>query len=1028
MDEKNKDGDDSIRESVITRNLMKKLGRKKVRIKRLVKKSNGDLTLRDTTIMNETQDPAHTTLANESLHSQVDYKFTRTKDPGSFQPEMGFNPPNYQGADPFAMNPPKDEILQMGNFSKKQKFAKKKNNFEPEQVVTTDKVSTFAEMIQKDMKKSIEQKRTSEPVSKEAKVFGSVTMPSMSGSEYSTESRLFRLPQSVNALVEDEASLRESVKRQIEQEKQLTLDKFEMFKRKLVGAIEDRLEVYKKGLVYEYDDFYISYTKDLTHLLNKSTQYRALPKHEIDLDKNKIRFKKFEFYEEDKGETLQTEDSEIVTFPENISVVAKRKELGFLVEQLEKKMLHVPGFAKTETANEIMEETVGRLHQFCEKNLDFLGNMLYKTQSVPLENVRVRYEVESTNIPSSRQSVGMFKGRERAREAKDESAEAKNPGREATQAQNEKKEIHNIWKKSIERQRDRESRGERDEMSEQELQKREEMLNSMKIFDEQVKQYQEKMEKENQDAGEVPPHIAQPTQDASPGDGQTRADTRQANQTASNSVERDSAKAPVSELTEEQKMIIEQNRVKQELFLKKQNELRFTEGKSTYEKMSVYSMREEHLEPTSKEVLAQENAEKMKDLMDQIGQQTADLEGLLDEQGFARDSQGKPPTEPPKPEQVPPPPKPESKINIEELMKQQKLLEQKNLENQKELGLSFKRSNVNIDKIVKGKKLNGVSQSGDQLFFFGDEFIFKCSLSFQDPVMYKLGAKELTFMQSVQEEVGPDHYLLGITCKKRNLSEVLLIRLTKQFSLLKRVRIEEQQASGIISIFNLTGQKQFICVTRFGDLHLCDFSEPMIRIVAKESLNGERIETAILTARESSVYLVTQNSQIIGIEIRVDNGRAQKLMKSRILPLDNQANDIVKISEDQVGYCDEEGKFSLLTLPMEINGNKLGIKKTGVCDFPVDRLFVLESHPNAELDFRRDIRRLLMLNYEGYVAVFDFKKRKTQKHYDPKLVEDICLHLQNAILSKRSETQHDVLVLSTKTLKKLMIQGAPGNN
>ena len=201
----------------------------------------------------------------------------------------------------------------------------------------------------------------------------------------------------------------------------------------------------------------------------------------------------------------------------------------------------------------------------------------------------------------------------------------------------------------------------------------------------------------------------------------------------------------------------------------------------------------------------------------------------------------------------------------------------------------------------------------------------------------------------------------------------------------------------------------------------------MIKVKSKESLNGERIETAILTAKESSLCLVSQNSQIIGIEIvnNIDTGKAEKVLKSRILPLDNQANDIVKVSEDQVGYCDEDGMFSLLTLPMKLNGNKLGIKKTNVCDFPVDKLFILKSEPNKDLDFRRDIKQLLVMNYEGYVEVFDFRNRKSQKHYDPKLVKDICLHSQNAVLSKRNEKHHDVLILSTSTLKKLIINEDP---
>jgi hypothetical protein len=759
--------------------------------------------------------------------------------------------------------------------------------------------------------------------------------------------------------------------------------------------------------VKEYDYFYKTYEEDLEHVHSKCEEYKALPRTEIDITKNKVRIKNFDFFEEGKAEVIKSEPSEIITFPENIPVVAQKKELGFLVENLEKRMLHIPGFAKTETANECMQETVSSLDQFCEKNLDFMGNVLYKTEYTPLREIRMKFSVEDTDIPSTRHSVSRFKGDHR------EQAD---------------KEIHNIWKDSIEKQRERQSRGERDELTEQELQRRQEMLNSMKEFDEQVKDYQKKMEQQNQkEAEEImeksSSHTPHPESDfkINPITEDSRKKLVQENlisekKTVQANKEQEGIIEPTEGvgLTEEQRMIMEQNKAKQELFLKKQAELKYNEGKSTYEKMSVYSMKEEHLTgkgPVDKDQLAKQNADKLKLLIKDPKNQK--LETLLDKGQFDTGS----------PQEGTP------KVDIDAIMKSQKLKEQKEALANKVLGINFKRSNISIDKIVKGKKLNGLSQSGEKLFFFGDEFIFKCSLSFQDPVMYKIGGKELTFMRSVQQEIGPDHYLLGITNKQRDTSEVLLIRLTNQFSLSKRICVEEKEASGIISIFNLTGKKQFIVVTRFGEVHLYDYSQPMIHLLSKETLNGERIETAILTAKETSICLVSQNSQIIGFEIKInpETQLAVGLSKTRILPLDNQANDIVKVSEDQVGYCDEEGKFSLLTLPMELNGNKLGIKKTSVCDFPVDRLFILESTQNQEMDFRRDILSILMLNYEGHVAVFDFRNRKSQAHFDPKLVEDICLHSQNAILSQRNQGKFDVLILSTKTLKKLIIDKTPSS-
>ena len=1037
---------DSIRESVIARNLMRKLGKKKVRIKRLVKKSDGNLTLRDTTILNQTQDSMLPNQVNNSQFSQVDYKFTRMKDPNSFTPEFESN---YQSEGGLKFDNSETPYLSNQNFSKKKKnFSKKPESKTP---MTINKVQTFTQMIEKDIRTS----KQIEPISEKQSVFNSISVPSMTqNSEFSTESDLFRLPNQVGVLAKDVNQFKISVKQKVENEKKLTLLKFEVFKNRLISTIAQKLNLYQKELIKEYDQFYDSYETDLEFLHNKCKAYENLPKAEIDINKNKVQFTQFDYFEEGKAVLLKSEKSQIVTFPENVEVLAKKKELNFLFENLEKRIIHIPGFAKTETANECMEDTVTNLDKFCSKNLDFLENVLYKTNFIPLKNLRVKYDFIQTDIKSSRQSVQKFKTNNIINQPKQ-----MNQITDSAIAENNietSKEIHNIWEKSIEHQKLRESNGLTDECTQQELKKRQQMLNSMKQFDEQVKQYNQKLEN-NQNPLNMQKErkqIGQNLQDSEFCSEKFESDFKINPATQSpkkliqeNLIQNNLNQAPkhdkniiepIPQLTEEQKMIMQQNRAKQELFLKKQSEMKFNEAKSTYEKMSVYSMREEHLGDEgklTKEDLAKKNLENLNTIMGGEDQK-ADLENLLDSNQFnsrnstPANSSEKTETaekprvnalennqENPKKENKPVSP---ARANVEDILRKYEENRAKSVK-AKGLNLEFKRSNINIEKIVKGKELNGVIQTGNKLFFFGDEFIFKCSLTFQNPVMYKLGGKDLTFLRSIEKEVGPDHYLLGITNKHRKTSEILLIRLTQQFSLMKRICIEEQEASGIINIFNLTNQKQFISVTRFGEVHLCDFSEPTIVIKSKENLNSERIETAILTARESSLCLVSQNSQIIGIEIVSQEGKAVKVLKSRILPLDNQANDIVKVSEDQVGYCDEDGMFSLLTLPMELNGNKLGIKKTKVCDFPVDKLFILESQQNQTLDYRMDINRILVLNYEGYVQVFDFRNRKAQKHFDPKLVHGICLHSQNALLSTTTQKQHDLLILSTSTLKKLMV-------
>lgn len=967
-----KPDDPSIRESVIAKNLMRKLKKGKIRIKRLVKKSNGQLSERDT-LLSESQPPTLGSVVDDSLVSQVDYKFTRQKDAQSFQPSTQFSELKFQSASPMDFQNTDLPPLKL------QSFKKKKETEAAGEMVNISKVETFTQMIEKDIRESLQRKIKIESITEHENE--DLTVPSISKhSGYSRESQLFRLPAKVEEYVGQKEQVGAQLRLKVQQEKRQALEKLEFFKSKLLSTIEMRMQTFGDRLTRTFDGYLEGCQNDLDYLESKGREFKNLEHKGVGSKGKRLRFEEFEYFAQDSGERLKSEKSEIVCSPENEETISRKKELDFLTEMMEKKLVYVPGFAKTETANEFIEETVVNLESFCDNNLKFLEDVLYNKKLISLGQIKQQYKIREVQIEAKQQK------------------------------QIENTEIHNIWKNSIERQRERESRGEKDEKTEQELLKREEMLNSMKVFDEQVKEYQEKIKKEELDE----------MKQSKESDFKIKEEPPQKKE-SQESADRSSA------LTLEQQMIIEENREKHELFLKKQKEMRNSgRAKSTYEKMSVYSMKEEFLadDQESKEVLAQKNAEALNHLIKNKDQQPEALEDMLDDNQFKAEESPPPQNPEPKPEQKIEETAPTQKVDIAKILRDQEKKEQEKTEKQRILNLEFKRSNISIEKIVKGKKLNGVSQAGDKLFFFGDEFIFKCSLQFQDPVMYRLGGKELTFMRCIEHEVGPDHYLLGVINKASASSEVLLIRLTQQFSLLKRTRVEESQASGIINIFNLDGKKQFICITRFGLVQLWDFSEPMLQMVSQENLNGERIETVIITARQTSLCLVSQNSQIIGVEIVLDpeTGRAKNVVKSRILPLDNQANDIVKVSEDQVGYCDEEGMFSLLTFPMEINGNRLGIKKTRVCEFPVDKLFVLESEQNEELNFRQDIRRLLMINYEGHVAVFDFKKRKKQKHFDPKLVQDICLHSQNAILSKRSESQFDVLLLSTSTLKKLIIE------
>ena len=1222
--------------------------RKKLRIRRLVRKQNGDLTLRDTTLLNDSN-ASLLTEANDSQVSKVDYKFTRDKNADSFRPildngqTMGIGSSGKDNFGGFALDPQqmnfvkktKKKIINTSetfqnengtNFEDQkgqthQRDANQRTNTSDKQYLvesemvhfdyqknsrkskhdtpTTNDIKSFTQMIEQDIRLSRKKNqapktgpRANPNQTNQSDLRESVnsqnsrrsrdtgftavnTNDAMSfQSGFSTQTALFRLPSSANRFQKSKPKLVESAQSKVRSGKHMALERLQDFRDSLVAIIDKRIDSYRVQLENEYDHFLNAYLEDMGQLAGQCEEYSSLPRTDLDPAKPKVRFKGFEFFSKSQGNVLKKERSQIVEYAENVTLVEKKKSLRFAVELLEKRMLHVPGFAETEMARECMQETLAKMGEFCGNELDFLESMVYKAEYVRLGDVGVRVNKETTDIRPSRKSLRRYRGAEPQTQANNNDNPTQTNTRTADQPQvpqdthssqppvthNQQhtevhteqttittksskqvtnqhlverapvtihqmtqdfelnsenkdthpskheqpisnirdmqnyessggpKERHNIWVETMDKINNME--GERKTSNEDELMKRKEMLNSMQDYEEKVKQFKEKT-RTGQDT-EQPQHndTDHNTQNQTDNNATTKTDTpiHQDRPHAAQETEhpqRPSLNPDMSQdrntvytlagsgqkhpptLTQQQLQILQKNRSKQELYLRKKAEMEFGEAKSTYEQMSVYSLREEEQQVTGCQETAKRNAENMNNMFDLEGKTPDQIEKMMDQNEFRASlgggqavqkndinfdpklGKGAENTNTKSPNNNADTKNSQNKINTKSDKPQipknhNNALPNPNIPKPKPvLNLKFKRSNIDIEKIVKGKKLNGLVQIGEHLFFFGDEFLFKCSLNFKKPAVFKLKHKECTYLESYKfDNKSGDMYLLGVTNKKNGSSEVLLFSLEKKFKLLSRVKVADEERDSVMGIFALNNQPRFLAVTRFGKIRLCavqiqkqntgNQNSPMAKnqiilntnILSTEDLKGEFVESAILAAREASLSVVTQNNVIYSIDIENEpnSQHAIKIQKTRFIQIEEAVNNIIKISEDQLGYCDELGKFSLQTLPCALNNGKLTVRKTNASEFPVDALFLLQSKTDPKFDFRRQVQQILMINYEGRVAVFDFKKRKRQSFFDPKLVEDICYHSQNAILIQKKEGVSEVLILSSKTLRKLVIQ------
>ena len=784
MDERHPNNE-SINQSLLASDIAKNLPKKKIRIKRLVRKQDGNMTLQDTTL-NETQDSIaqHN---NQKNSAHVNYNFTNNKNIDSFQvnhdthQRQNFGVPQNEnhGEGHLLNNFTNQNGPQKMNFGKKKIHPtntqkQKKEQTIPELLKTEDFIAQFNE---KSSRKQV-------PEWDKAK-FVTMNAPreALDISEISTQNSLFRLPKNIGSILKNKAELQMAVQYRVEAEKEFTLKKMDIFKQQLIKQIESKFYAYNKDLAKEYNDFYVNYKKDIMFLQRKCMGYQDITKNPISLENKKIKINSIEFFNQKNGKILSSEKTPMTTYLENKEFIVEKKKINALIDELNRRISHVPGFAKTKTSEEFIKSSALNMGAFCDANLNLLDNIIYKPDHIKLQDIEVKCDFDITEIRPTRKSVKRFelnpKDKEKEVRKSDPKVTVSNSLEMKAESGLKQSGVDNMWKESMERKEREEHHHDHHHMqqnSNEPIQKQHDYpaMQTSSSNPEQLISAQ---------PIELQEHRSSLNQPKQPAKNLKNSDIEFENSSFnSHNVEVKSKPEVIvnvntrvrdseynidpnntAELTEEQKQIIANNKAKHELYLQKKNEIGDSDIKSIYEKMSIYSIREEHLNQSGTNIdIAEKNLADLNNMIAGSANQMKDLENLLDENAFANNKNG-------------------DNDEIENLADPSENPLRPDVK--RILGLTFKRSNIDIQKIVKGKKLNGLIEAGDQLYFFGDEFIFRCTLQFKNPLLYRLSLKELTYLESLHEDFGPGVYLLGVVNKKTRTSEVMFISLTNKFNL-----------------------------------------------------------------------------------------------------------------------------------------------------------------------------------------------------------------------------------------------------
>lgn len=220
-----------------------------------------------------------------------------------------------------------------------------------------------------------------------------------------TEETIFRLPNNVNEFLNQEETLRQQVGEATNREKLEAAARFSVLREVL---LEEFSKAEEKVFKY-YDDFQASFSSNMEAFKQKCNAYKAdgwVAKSGVG---PQVRVTGFDFATQ-KGELLRQDPADLKLDAADINKEVNRRLLSFLAETLNKRVLHAPLFAHTPSTQEYLEEIISGCRADVARRLEGVQELVYQTSHPDVSDVKARCHHEpwvprASLIPTERSSI-----------------------------------------------------------------------------------------------------------------------------------------------------------------------------------------------------------------------------------------------------------------------------------------------------------------------------------------------------------------------------------------------------------------------------------------------------------------------------------------------------------------------------------------------------------------------------------------------------------------------------------------------
>ena len=382
---------------------VERLRGRRIKVKRLVKKENGDYTLRDdSTFLNETNEQIQTgqsnnpNLQNLDVISQttMNVNFNKKAEPSreitiekkkARQSTNNMNqksPVNKKIKNPLYYSTNNSGGFQMNRILPKDILGNPKDSI----VNQENNFNVF--QTKKDILRNIDWA----PDRRNKTIFKSQVIGNKGGNFNLINNNIFKLPANVNSFLDKENVIKEKVQTKTNIERKKAFDKIDELKKQINFVFDDA----KARISQKYEGFLDDFMLNINNFKSLCVKYKKSDSwiKNNQGENNDLQLKSISYFNKTDNSLLKKEKTEMCVDSFNINKVMNRKLLSYLAQSLEKRILHIPKFATTSSTKEFLNEIKTNIKNKALQEIEGIEDLLYQVKHIEVDKIGVKYEHE----------------------------------------------------------------------------------------------------------------------------------------------------------------------------------------------------------------------------------------------------------------------------------------------------------------------------------------------------------------------------------------------------------------------------------------------------------------------------------------------------------------------------------------------------------------------------------------------------------------------------------------------------------